>query len=90
MPTGNVHERFKAYLLTIVLRSYFDLVRTPAMQPLCRVLRDAILKGDDGCGAEREHAASLWSTLNRMDRNPFLRYPDWDELLTQAENRTRA
>jgi hypothetical protein len=89
MPASNLDGRFKAYLLTVVLRSYFDLVQNPAMRPLSRVLRDVIVQGGRGHKDAKEYSVNLWATLNRVDRIPFLRFSEWDELSRRAEDRAR-
>lgn len=89
MPATSVDEGFKAYLLTVVLRTYFELVQNPAMLPLSRVLRDVIVQGGRGHMDTKEYSVNLWAALNRVDKIRFLRYSEWDELFERVEARVR-
>ncbi|MFI5398899.1 MAG: hypothetical protein ACHQ9S_25495 [Candidatus Binatia bacterium] len=82
-----IDERFRAYLLDVVLRAYFDLLKKPTMQPFCRILRDVIVQGGfSGHRNDREYSANVRAALEMVDQIPFLG-PEWTELLRRVEER---
>jgi hypothetical protein len=87
MLADSVDERFRAYLLGVVLRDYFDLLKKSTMQPFCRVLRNAIVQGGfSGYKTDREYAVNLRAALDKIDRIPFLG-PEWTDLVRRVEER---
>lgn len=87
MVADSVDEHFRAYLLGVVLRNYFGLLKISTMQPFCRVLRDAIVKGGfSGYETDKKYAVNLRAALDKIDKIPFLG-PEWTDLVQRVDER---
>ncbi len=87
MLADSVDERFQVYLLRVVLRNYFDLLKKSTMQPFCRVLGNALVQGGfSGYETDRKYAVNLRAALDKIDRSPFWG-PEWTDLVRRVEER---
>jgi hypothetical protein len=88
MLAQSVDERFKSYLLSMVLQNYFNLLKKPMMQKFARVLLTAIVKGGAyGAGEDKDYIANLRIALRRVDRSEFMGQ-EWPDLLIKIEDQT--
>jgi len=64
---------FKAYLLEMLLRAYFEMLSLPRMAPYARVLKNTLIKGGVGWfGRGRAYREQLLEVLDEVDTIPFL------------------